>query len=175
MVRTIKADVAALVDPLLQFNFSLFIPVVPGVSGFDARSFKTKIMTTSAPGRQIEPVEVSLHGVVKEFAGRTQYTRTIPFEMLETRDMQARNVLREWHRFIRNDASTGAYSSEYSTTVSLIQYDDKGNQVSKTNYRNCWLESFDEASLDGSASGAVTISGTLKYFTWDDENQSSKL
>ena len=175
MVRTIKSDVAALTDPLLQFNYDLFIPVVPGVADYNARNFKTRIMTTASPGRQIEPVEVALHGVTKETAGRSQYARTLPFELLETRDMQARNVLREWHRYTRDDASVGAFESEYATTVELFQYNDKGEEVMHTFLEKAWLESFDDSSLDGSSSATVNVSATLKYFVWRDEPQETVL
>lgn len=170
MARTKFADTLGLLDPLLQFNFDLIIPNMPGTQGYNARTFKTKIMTTSIPGRTIEPVEIALHGAAYDTAGRTVYTRTLPFEILETRDLASRDALMQWHRFCRNDSSLGAYYSEYATTVELRLNDDKDNVVRIIRLYKCWLESFDDASLDGSASAAVTVTGSLRYSHYLDVN-----
>ena len=168
MPRTPFQDVNALKDPLLQFNFELILPNVPGVSGYNAREFRTKIMSTAIPGRQIEAVVSDLHGVTRETAGRVQYSRSLPFEMQETRDMESRRVLSGWHRYARNDSSLGAYYSEYSTTAEIHMFDDHDRVVNRTRLYGCWLESFDDSAVDGSSSAAVTISGTLKFFRWED-------
>lgn len=170
MARTSFSDVLGLIDPLLQFNFDLIIPNMPGTSGYDARVFKTKIMTTSIPGRTIEPVEIALHGATLDTAGRVQYTRTLAFEMLETRDLSSRTALQQWHRFCRDDSSLGAYHTEYATTAELRLHDDKDNVIKVIRLYKCWLESFDDASLDGSASASVTISGSLRYSHYLDVN-----
>lgn len=171
MSRTKFDDVVALPDPLLQFNFDLIIPQIPGANNYDVRTFKTKIMTTSIPGRTIEPVEIALHGSTIDTAGRVQYTRTLAFEMLETRDMSSRDALMAWHRLTRNDSSLGEYYANYTTTVDLRLYDDKDRIVRIIRLYNCWLESFDDAGLDGSASASVTISGTLRYSKYLDVQQ----
>jgi hypothetical protein len=168
MPRSNFADGIGLVDPLLQFNFDLIIPNMPGTSGYDAREFKTKIMTTSIPGRAIEPVEIALHGSTYDTAGRVQYTRTLPFEMLETRDLKSRKALLEWHRFTRDDSSLGAYYKEYATTVDLRINDDKDNVSRIIRLYKCWLESFEDVSLDGGASAAAQVSGSLRYATYID-------
>lgn len=171
MSRTKLIDVGGLPDPLMQYNFDLFVPNVPGVTGFDARDFKTRVLTTSIPGRTIEPVEVSLHGVTIDYAGRVQYQRTLAFEMLETRNMKARDVLMAWHKFTRDNSSQGSYHAEYSTSADLRLYDDKDNIVRTIRLQNAWLESFDDSGLDGASSAAVQVSGSLRYFYYDDVNE----
>ena len=117
MARTKLDDVIGLPDPLLQYNFDLVIANIPG--GADIANFKTKIMTSAIPGMTIEPVVVDLHGFTIEYAGRKQYTRTLPFEILELRDMKSRDALRDWHDMTRDDSSLGAYFDEYTTEVNL--------------------------------------------------------
>lgn len=167
MGRSNFDDVNRLVDPLAQYNFDLLIPQVPGVLNYDARNFKTRVMTTSIPGRTIEPIQVDLHGVSKKFAGRVQYTMSLPFELIELRDMESRRILSEWHRFCRNNSSLGAYEREYATTADLLLNDDHDKVVEVTRLTRVWLESYDDAGVDGSASAAVTVSGTLSYMSWD--------
>ena len=168
MRRTNMLDLGGLIDPLLQYNFDMFIANIPGVSNFDARGFRTKILTSSIPGRTIEPVLVDLHGSTKEFAGRTQYSRTLTFDMIELRDLRSRDALNQWSKFTRNDSSMGAYSTEYCTTVDLQLYDEKDVIIRTIRLHDAWLESFDDAAVDGSGSAAVTVSGTLKYFYHSD-------
>ena len=166
MARTKLDDVIGLPDPLMQYNFDLVISNIPG--GADTTEFKTKIMTTSIPGMTIEPVSVELHGFTIEYAGRKQYTRTLAFEMLELRDMKSRDALRGWHDLTRDDNSLGAYFDEYTTEVDLQLYDSKDSIVRTIRLHNCWLESFDDAGLDGAGSTQVQVPGTLKYLRHED-------
>lgn len=164
MGRTQAADVDRLVDPLLSYNFDFIIPFIPG-SNADLGEFKTKIQTTSIPGRVIETLPVELKGVTKEFAGRVQYTRTLPFEMIELRNMASRRALDAWSRYTRNDSGQGAYATEYMVPAELHLFDDKDKVVEIIDLNQCWLESYDDSSLDGAGTTAVTITGSLKYFT----------
>ena len=161
MPRTGLDDVAGLADPLMQYNFDMVVSNMPG--GGDTTAFKHKIMTTSIPGITIEPVTVDLHGVSIEYAGRKQYPRTLAFEILELRDMSARDALRGWHDLTRDDNSLGEYYEVYTTDVDLQLYDSKNNLVRTIRLIDCWLESFDDAGVDGSASTPVTVTGNLRY------------
>lgn len=168
MPRTTILQVSGLEDPLAQYNCDLMIPTVPGAGAHDATSFKTKIMTSALPGRTIEPIPIELHGVSIEFAGRVQYNRTLPFELLEVRDMKSRDTLLQWHNYCRNNSSLGTYHQEYATTVFIEAYDEKGNMLRQIRLNKTWLESFDDSTFDGSASTPITVSGTLRYFTHTD-------
>lgn len=171
MPRTDFEDVDALLDPLLMYNWDLVIPQVPGVQGHNAKNFKSRIMTTSLPGRIIESVVQDLKGVTRETAGRVQYTRSLPFELMETRDLIARDTLAGWSRYARNDSGLGTYYSEYSTMVNLLLFDDHDQVIRNIALHRCWIEMFDDSPLDGSASAAVNLNGVLKYFRWTETNQ----
>ena len=161
MPRTSLENVQGLPDPLMQYNYDMVVLNMPG--GGDTEIFKHKIMTSQIPGRTIEPVVVELHGVTIEYAGRVQYARTLAFEILECRDMKSRDALRDWHELTRDDNSLGEYFENYTAEVDLQLYDSKDTLVRTVKLHGCWLESFDDAGVDGSASTPVTISGTLKY------------
>jgi len=168
MPRTNHLEVTGLGDPLLSSHFDMLIPQVPGVDGYDAQNFKTRIMSTSIPGRTIEPVLIDLHGVSKEVAGRMQYSRIMPFEVMETRDLRARDVLLGWHTYIRDNNSNGAHYEEYTTQVQIQLYNAHDDLIRTIRLNEAWLESFDDSQLDGGSSQQVQISGTIKYFTYDD-------
>ena len=172
MPRTNHEQVDALLDPLTEYNWDLIIPLVPGVQGFDASDFKTRIMSTELPGRTIEPIPQLLHGVNRNTAGMVRYTQQMNFTLMETRDLRARDVLQGWHRYCRNDSSLGTYYNEYTTTVVLRLFDDHDKAIRDVNLHRCWLESFQDVSLDGGSNSAVIIQGQLNYFRWT-ENDSA--
>jgi hypothetical protein len=162
MARTSLQDVRSLPDPLQQYNWDLFIPIMPGTP--NSRAFTFKAMTTSIPGALIEKVEVPLHGVQVNYAGRANYSHSLPITLLETRDVGTRDMLRRWQRTARDwITNTGTYKDVYSTTVEMVLYDDLPTEIKRIKLIGCFVESLDDASVDGSASAAVNISCTLSY------------
>lgn len=162
MSRTSLQDVRSLPDPLQQYNWDLFIPIMPGTP--NSRAFTIKAMTTSIPGAMIEKVEVPLHGVQVNYAGRAQYSHSLQITLLETRDVGTRDMLRRWQRIARDwTTNTGTYKDIYSTTVEMVLYDDIPTEVKRIKLIGCFVETLDDAQVDGSASAAVNIGCTLSY------------
>ena len=159
-------DNAGLADVQMAYDFDLIIPNVPGIVT-DINDLKARIQTTAIPGRSIDKHQLILHGSTTEHAGMTQYTRTLPFQMVETRDANAYRFFNAWHRFTRDDSSLGAYHEEYKTEIELYLYDAKDKVSQAFRLYGCWLESFDDASLDGGSTAAVEVSGTLSYDRWE--------
>lgn len=163
MARTRIEEIEALIDPMIQFDFEMVIPRMPGAIGYNPKEFQARIMTTSKPGREIEANTEELHGMTFESAGRTQYSRKLNFEVLELRDANSTRWLNEWHRFIRDDSSGGAFKSEYMITVDLQHYNSKRILIETIRLHKCWLSAYEDAAVDGSSSASVTRSGTLTY------------
>lgn len=162
MARTSLQDTRSLPDPLMQYNWDLFIPIMPGTP--NSRAFTIKAMTTSIPGSQIEKVEVPLHGVVNNYAGRPMYSHQLQITLLETRDVGTRDMIRRWQRLARDlITNTGTYKEIYSTTVEMVLYDDLPSEVKRLKLIGCFPESLDDSSVDGSQSAAVNINVTLCY------------
>jgi hypothetical protein len=162
MARTSLQDVRSLADPQLQYNWDVFIPVMPGTS--NSRSFTYKAMTTSIPGAMLEKVAVDLHGVSLQYAGRANYSHSLPITLLETTDIGTRDMLIRWQKIARNwNTNTGTSKDVYSTTVELVLYNDIPIETRRIKLIGCFVESVDDASVDGSASAAVQVSCTLSY------------
>lgn len=162
MARTSLQDLRSLPDPLQQYNWDIFVPVMPGTP--NSRAFTFKAMTTSIPGAMIEKVEVPLHGVQVNYAGRANYSHSLQVTLLETRDNTSRDMLRRWQRLARDWlTNTGSYKDVYSTTVELVLYDDIPTEVKRIKLIGCFPETVDDSQVDGSASAAVQISCTLSY------------
>lgn len=161
MPRSSLADIRALPDPLLSYNWDLFIPNVP--TG-DFRSPTIKCQNVNIPVVQTDDVPVTLHGVTVKYAGREMYTNQFTATFLETRDMTTRDVIRGWIEYCRNSAAnTGTYKAQYATTALLALYDDAGNTVRTVNIYGCFPQSLDEPSLDGSGSQPVLYSVVFNF------------
>ena len=61
MARTSYSDMSGLPDPLLSYNFDLVIPNIPG--GGNTKALTIKCQSTSLPGKSLEDVTVTAHGV----------------------------------------------------------------------------------------------------------------
>lgn len=163
MARTSLQDVRSLPDPLQQYNWDVFIPVMPGTP--NSRSMTFKAMTTSIPGALLEKVMIPLHGVEVGFAGRTNYSHSLPITFLETGDgAPTWTSLRRWQRIARDwSTNTGTTKDVYATTVEMVLYNDIPVEIKRLRLVGCFVENLDDSGLDGSASAAVNISCTLHY------------
>lgn len=162
MARTHLQEVQALVDPLQQYNWDIFIPNMPGTA--DSRTFTYKAQTTSIPGSMLESVPVNLHGVELRFAGRRNYSHSLNVTLIETRDVGTRESLMTWQNMARDWINnSGNYKSVYGTTIEMVLYDDIPQEIRTIRLIGAWPETVDDTSLDNSQSGVVTTSVTFSY------------
>ena len=155
-------DIAALPDPLLQYQAELFVPTIPG-SG-SGTGLKTRLKTFAIPGEEKEDVEVTLHGVTLKYAGRTTYTHTMSLTFIETRDIYVMTQLKAWLAYSRNILQTqGTYKSQYSTTAYISLYDDTETVVQTIKIFGSFMQSMTEVNLDGSVSSPVEVTAQLYY------------
>lgn len=162
MGRTSLQDTRAIGDPQQQYNWDIFVPNVPG-SG-DGRALTFKAMSTSIPGFMLEETAVRLHGYELRFAGTPNWSHQWQVTFLETRDHSTRNILLNWKRLARDwETNSGTYKAIYSTTMQMVLYDDIP-LATRTIYMNgAWVQTVDDAAVDGATSGAVTIGCTFSY------------
>ena len=162
MSRTSLQDVRGLPDIFQTWNFDLFLPSIPG--GGDTRSITLKTQTTSVPVSTIDPVDVPLHGVNLQFAGRQTFTHTLQMTVLETRDMTTRDAFRLWQEYARSQQSnSGNYKSAYAITAELVLYDDVPSPVKSIFLQGCWCTAVGDLALDGSSSTPGSYEITLQF------------
>ena len=169
MSKTNLDDIRGLTDPLLQHNFDLIIPQLPG--GGNTRALTIKCMTANIPGSSVDDVTITLKGIDVKYAGRQVYSHTLSVTYLETRDLSTRDALNNWLklcRSVRDD--TGSYKSEYATLGMLVLYDDTGSVVRTVTMDGFFIQNMEDSAVDGSAGNSpVTISATFAYDTWYDK------
>lgn len=162
MARTSLQDVRSVGDPLLSFNWDLILPRIPGIA--DTRNFTFKCQTAVIPGMMLEQVPVALHGVELRFAGRKNYSHSLPVTILETADADTRAMFVAWNEFARSwTLNTGAPKDLYSVPAQLVLYDDTPKVVRTITIFGLWPETVDDAQLDGQASAVVTYNVTFSY------------
>lgn len=167
MSRSSLDDVLSLQDPAVSWNFDLFLPTIPGSA--DTRDLTFKCMTTDLPGVAIEPVEVALHGVVLQYAGRKIYTHTMNSTFLETADYATREKFRRWNESMRSWIdNTGTLAAAYKVNPQLVLYNDLPAVVRTCNIIGMWPETINEVALDGGASNLITLQIGWRFDFWKD-------
>ena len=162
MARTSLQDVRSIGDPLQTWNWDLIIPTMPGTS--DSRGFTFKCQTASIPGMLLEQVPVMLHGVELRYAGRKNYSHSLPVTILETADMSSRAMFVAWNELARSWLlNTGTTKDVYSTNIQLVLYNDIPAAVRTITLQGAWPENVDDAPLDGQTSGIVTYNITFSF------------
>lgn len=162
MTRSSLFDVQSVGDPAQSWNFDLFLPTIPGST--DTRDLTFKCMTMDLPGMGLDNVEVPLHGVVLNFAGRAIYTHTTNITFLETSDWSTRAKFRAWRESIRSwEQNTGTFAAQYKVNAQMVVYNDLPAVVRTINVMGMWPETIGEVNLDGGQSGLVQLQMTMRY------------
>ncbi len=126
-------------------------------------------MTTALPGMNLDNVEVALHGVTLNFAGRATYPGTFNATFLEMRDWGTREMFRRWRETIRSwTQNSGTFASAYKVTADLVVYNDIPQPVRTIRVYGVWPEQIADIQLDGGASNVVTTEITFRY-DWTDD------
>lgn len=167
MARSSLDDVLSIGDPAQIWNFDFFLPNIPGSN--DTRDLTFKCQTVDLPGSGLDVVEVPLHGVTLQRAGRKIFTHTINATFVEAVDWSTRDKFVKWQETARSWVNnSGVDSSIYAVPALIVVYDDTPSVVRTTNLVNLWPETINEVALDGSQSGLVSISVSFKYDLWQD-------
>jgi hypothetical protein len=167
MPRSSLFDVLSLQDPASSWNFDLFLPTIPGSS--DTRDLTYKCMTTDLPGSGMDNMEVALHGVSLQYAGRRIYTHTLNATFLETADWSTREKFKRWHDEMRSwTNNSGSIAAAYKVNAQIVVYNDIPEVVRTCNIIGLWPETVTEVPLDGSASNLITLQISFRYDYWED-------
>lgn len=170
MSRIGLKEVTGLVDPVSQYQFELIIPNVPG--GGDGRSIAVTCQTTSLPGKSLDDVTSTLHGIDLKFAGRPMYSHTLQAQFLVVRDMKTNQAIRDWMNYARSIKNTaGTYKTQYSTQATMLVYDAAQAVVRTITLYGFFPQTMDDQAVDGSSSAPVTLSTTFAYDYWMDSDE----
>ena len=171
MARTSLSDVqGSIVDPAQVWNFDLFFEKLPSGLGGDTSMLTIRCQAATLPGAEMEQVTVELHGVAIRYRGRRTYNGTFTVQFAENVDYTTYQMFRDWHNLMLSwENNTGSSSSTYKVPVSVICYDDAGNEIKSFGITGVWPQTVPDISFDGSQSGYVQPEITFSYDTVSEE------
>ena len=154
-------EVQSVQDPLMQWNWNILIPTIPGTG--DTRDISYKAISTSIPSSSLEQVPLESHGIKLNFAGRRTWTGTWNVTMIETRTASTRDMLIKWMELARSWVNnSGSYKSRYGVMAELQLFDDIPTLVRSIVMVGMFPLEIGEATLDQS-SGIVQYSVNFSY------------
>lgn len=162
MTRTSLFDVESIADPAQSWNFDLFLPAIPGSSNTSALTYKC--MTSGLPGFSFDNVEVPLHGVVLNYAGRKTFEHTFSSTFMEASDWSTRSQFYAWSESMRSWVNnTGSFASTYKVNAQLVVYNDLPAVSDTITVYGMWPATVADVELDGGASNLVTLAITWRF------------
>lgn len=168
MARTSYDQVKAIPDAAQSWNFDLFFPTIPGSSG-DSTQLTYKCKGTTLPSSKIEVIDIQLHGVKKQEAGRAIYDGTFTATFMETVDYSTVKALRAWRDYMRSwKRNTGSNASAYKVNLELDVYDNAGEVIQTFILAGAFVTDVSDVQLSGGESQAVELSVTFAFDHMDD-------
>ena len=163
MAKPSLSDLSSLPDPLMSYQFALFLTLPNGI-GAATKQLTLRCKTATIPGIQNEEVTVALYGAQVKFAGRNVYPMTLQVTYLETRDTPVRTIIRSWIEYARNvRQNTGNYKVAYAQQADLVLYDDQENVIQTTRVYGIWPTQLSEPNMDGGQSAETNYDVTFAY------------
>ncbi len=160
-------DVSNLPDPLMEYQFQLLVPNIPGQGSGQGLSVRCK--TSSIPGSEIEDVITQLHGVEVGHAGMPKFSHKLQCSFQETRDMYVRDTIRKWQDFQKDIRNTsGNYKAQYATIAQMQLFDDTNAIIRVIQLFGFRPTTLDDSNMDGGSSSGVLQSTTFWYDLWQD-------
>lgn len=156
-------EVSTVKDPMLNDNYDISFPSVPGGGG-DGRALRLQCKTAVKPGTNLAEVEVELFGHKLMHAARRTWSNEISVEFIEDNTGNITKILEAWAEVARATRTQhGAFKDTYAVNAKLRIYDQPGNVVMTYTLRNCWPSQVPDISFDGSGGAIITLGATFKF------------
>ncbi len=155
-------DVSSVADPMLNDNFVLTFPSIPG--GGDGRKLKLQCKTAVKPGTTLAEVEVELFGHKLMHAARRTWSNEISVEFVEDNTGTITKALEGWAEIIRAAKTQhGAFKATYAVDATLQIFDQTGAVVMTYTLRRCWPSQVPDIQFDGSGGAIITLGASFKF------------
>ena len=162
MPKPTLSNVLDVHDPLLADNFEMTFASVPG--GGDNRKLTVQCKTAIKPGTTLTEVEIELFGHKVMHAAKREYSHDMSIEFVEDSDGTITTALENWMEIARATATQhGAYKSDYAVDAVFLIFDQTGETTMEYKIKNCWPNSVEDLSFDGSGGAAIPASATFKF------------
>jgi len=177
------SQVLALPDVLMTDRFRLdfsSLPTTSQTSGnplTNGTDLAIRCQQCVIPGRQIEPVEVSLNGHTTYYRGRGRFPGVMGVTYVEFRDMATTSLLRGWQELVVGTDSGDGLSKNFTGSVAgtlnggggyarnarLTVHNENGDEAASFIVVNCWPNDIMDVNLDGMAAQAMLVTAQFQY------------
>lgn len=164
-LRTHLQDTRDLLDPMLSWNWDLFIPRSP--VGGDNRALTVKCQTSEIPELIVISTTTELRGTKVKHKSKREFGMTLETNLIETRDMATRSILGDWFKLMHDPINnSGAYKSEYAVDgVEMILYDDKPRAIRRFIFFGWYPETVGKVQASADPNGIVyPVTWSYDYF-----------
>jgi hypothetical protein len=118
------------------------------------------------PGRTLSTIEQKTYGPIEKFPNLTTYN-DIDLTFIVGDIMEEKRFFDSWLEFINPTTSNNfRYKSDYSTTISVNQYDVGGKQTYSAEMFDAFPISINQLDLDWSSEGYHKLTVTFAYTYW---------
>lgn len=162
MPKVTLTEVLGINDPMLNDNFELVFPNIPG--GGDGRQLRLQCRSGVKPGMSIQEVEVELFGHKVKHAARKTFSGNMSVGFVESYEGRIVDSLENWAETIRGtDTQSGTFKSQYAVTATLVIFDQTGAPALTYEIYNVWPTEVPEYSFDGSGGSVIQADATFAY------------
>lgn len=155
-------DVLKVKDPMLNDNFELIFPKIPG--GSKEREMIIQCKSAIKPGTTLAEIEVELFGHKVMHHARRTWSNDMTVEFIEDCDGLITHELEMWAEQLRARTSQhGEFKSDYAVNAKFNIYDQNGNKSMSYDIINCWPSQIPDIQFDGTGGAIQTVSATFKF------------
>ena len=156
------SKIRTLSDPLHQYKWEVFFPLVPGAANPVPLTYYARSVTI--PGRNVETVESWYQGIGVKHAGKTTYPGGAAINFEENQSMTIVNTILAWQNWM-NDVDTGKRTGGYKVDITINQLKNDNSIAGTYVLYNAYPESYADRTL-AESSDLVQLEVTFQYDYW---------
>jgi hypothetical protein len=147
-----------------RFDVLLTVPSILDAGA--SRNLTYRCENAQLPGRTFATTEQKTYGPSEKFPYQTTYN-DLDLTFIVSDDMLEKYIFDSWLESI-NPSSTNnfAYKSDYSTTITVNQYDLTNQLTYSADFIEAYPISINQMDLDWSADGYHKLTVTFAYTRW---------
>lgn len=149
-----------------KFEVSFPIPLTLIMFRNVAQKLSLRCENAELPGRSLATAEQKIYNISEKFPYQTTYNES-SFTFIVGDDMQEKEFFDSWMEFINPSTNYNfKYKSDYSTTISVNQYNVKNEKSYSVDLIEAFPVSVNQMDLDWSSDGYHKLNVSFAYTNW---------
>lgn len=155
-----------------MYQWNLYFTSFPNVGSYPAtEDLNLRCLTAELPNFTDQKIKTTIRGHSTHQSGIKEYTSTLTLTFVETIDNTIAELLREWEEAC-TESNTGVHSkkADVEAVIVIERLDREDNPIYRYTLVGCFLETFEEGTLDGEASETLKPTITISYDRYKKES-----